>query len=129
MSSPTTSAPGRRPMLRPSLMFGAAGNLEGSFILIERLGGDADPPHGVYRRQRLDALVKKVIDVDIDQRLPRKDAHQRAEREERAKRNGRLATLARALASDDQSPQQGARQQRDQDCGRDSAPKEQAHHP
>ena len=58
-------------------------------------------PQGGYRRQRARALVKEVIDVDIDELLAHEHAHERAEREERTERDSRLAALARALARDD----------------------------
>ena len=74
-----------------------------------RFGRRADRPHVGYRRQLDSALVKEVIDVDIDERVPDENRDERAEREERAERNGGLASRLRALAGDHDDAQRALR--------------------
>ena len=64
--------------------------------------------------------MRKVIDVEIYDRLPRENRDQGAECKEGAERDGCLAALTGALARDDRGTEQDARehgeQQRSGDC-------------
>src|SRR5271166_6780539 len=118
MSSPTRSrAAERRP--RPGSLTFTWGIAEGSFITGARLRGGIRSPHGPYRRGGGIALANEVIEVEINDLRACEDGHERAEREERPERHGRLTALLRPLARDHDDADDHAGEQRDQQRGRD----------
>ena len=71
--------------------------------------GGADRPQGGIGAHGRGALVNEVIDVDIDHRLAREDGDERAQREEGAEGDGRLAALPAPLRAMTTAPTSDAR--------------------
>src|SRR4051794_8179041 len=91
------------------------------------------PPPGAPTRHSTSpsltqASISEALEVAVDEHLADEERHDAAERQERPERHRGLAALRRALAGDDERPDEHAGDERHEDRRRDRAAEVEAEH-